>query len=312
MKIVKPALSGHVADADIRLLRIYRTVVERGGFSAAEADLNISRAAISTAMSDLEQRLSLRLCQRGRSGFSLTEEGREVYAFSLQLLSALEDFRTQVNSLHAHLKGELNIGITDNLVTMPQMHITDAIGELKARGPEVMINIRMTPPADIEVAVLDGRLHLGVVPVIKALPGLNYLPLYSESSQLYCSHHHPLFNQPTVSGKQLREMDVVAAAYAQTDDALAQYQSLRVSATATDREGIAFLILTGRYLGFLPTHYAERWVKEGKMCALAPDTWQFSTAFSAITRKGNRPNLILETYLSLLQHIIQSAHQVDV
>ncbi|WP_151670978.1 LysR family transcriptional regulator [Nitrincola schmidtii] len=307
MKTLKPALSGQIADADIRLLRIFRTVVERGGFAAAEVDLNISRAAISTAMSDLEQRLSLRLCQRGRSGFSLTEEGREVYAYTLQLLSALEEFRTQVNSLHAHLKGELNIGITDNLVTMPQMHITDAIGEIKARGPEVMINIRMTPPAEIEVAVLDGRLHLGVVPVIKALPGLNYLALYSETSQLYCSHDHPLFDQTQVTNKQLATLDVVAAAYAQTDEALAQYQSLRVSATATDREGIAFLILTGRYLGFLPTHYADRWVKEGQMRAIEPEHWQFSTEFSAITRKGSRPNLILETYLSLLQHTIQMA-----
>ena len=305
MKTLKPALSGQVADADIRLLRIFRTVVERGGFAAAEVDLNISRAAISTAMADLEQRLSLRLCQRGRSGFSLTEEGREVYAYSLQLLSALEDFRTQVNSLHAHLKGELNIGITDNLVTMPKMYITDAIGAIKARGPEVMINIRMTPPAEIEVAVLDGRLHLGVVPVIKVLPGLNYLPLYSETSQLYCSHDHPLFGKQEVTDTALSQIDVVAAAYAQTEQALKHYQSLRVSATATDREGIAFLILTGRFLGFLPTHYAERWVKEGKMQAIAPSQRQFSTDFAAITCKGKRPNLILETYLELLQQTIE-------
>ncbi len=306
MKTLKPALSGQIADADIRLLRIFRNVVERGGFAAAEADLNISRAAISTAMADLEQRLSLRLCQRGRSGFSLTEEGREVYAYSLQLLSALEDFRTQVNSLHAHLKGELNIGITDNLVTMPKMYITDAIGAIKARGPEVMINIRMTPPAEIEVAVLDGRLHLGVVPVIKALPGLNYLPLYSETSQLYCSHSNALFGKEAVTDAELSHMDVVAAAYAQTEEALKHYQSLYVSATATDREGIAFLILTGRYLGFLPTHYAERWVKEGRMQAIAPSQRQFTTDFSAITRKGKRPNLILETYLELLQNTIQA------
>ena len=46
----KAALSGQVSDADLRLLRIYRKVVECGGFSAAEVELNISRAAISMAM----------------------------------------------------------------------------------------------------------------------------------------------------------------------------------------------------------------------------------------------------------------------
>ncbi|WP_327124376.1 substrate-binding domain-containing protein [Nitrincola sp. A-D6] len=163
----------------------------------------------------------------------------------------------------------------------------------------------MAPPAEIEVAVLDGRLHLGVVPVIKALPGLNYLALYSETSQLYCSHSNALFGKETVTDTELKRMDVVAAAYAQTEQALNHYQSLHVSATATDREGIAFLILTGRYLGFLPTHYAERWVREGKMQAIAPAQRQFSTDFAAITRKGKRPNLILETYLELLQHTIE-------
>lgn len=58
-----------VSDFDIRLLRIFRSVVESGGFSAAETVLGIGRSAISQQMSDLEQRLGLRLCQRGRAGF---------------------------------------------------------------------------------------------------------------------------------------------------------------------------------------------------------------------------------------------------
>ena len=67
-----------VSDFDIRLLRLFRSVVECGGFSAAESVLGIGRSAISQQMSDLEQRLGLRLCQRGRAGFALTEEGRSL------------------------------------------------------------------------------------------------------------------------------------------------------------------------------------------------------------------------------------------
>ncbi|WP_409525790.1 LysR family transcriptional regulator [Nitrincola sp. MINF-07-Sa-05] len=303
-----PALTGQIADADIRLLRIFKAVVECGGFTAAEVDLNISRAAISSAMADLEQRLSLRLCQRGRSGFSLTDEGREVYAYCLQLLTAMEAFRTQVNSLHAHLKGELNIGITDNLVTMPRMRITHAISALKERGPDIHINIRMTPPSEIEIAVLDGRLHLGVVPVLKPLPGLDYLPLYDETSLLYCCKGHPLFElvDSDLSLKLIEKHDAVVAAYAQTAEVRSQYQALKASASASDREGIAFLILTGRYIGYLPTHYAERWLREGQMRALLPDQLQYITQYAAITRKGARSNLILDSYLELLR---DSEHQ---
>lgn len=303
----REVLGGRLSDTDLRLLRIYRKVVECGGFSAAEVELNISRAAISMAMNDLETRLGLRLCQRGRSGFSLTDEGAEVYEAVLQLLAAVEGFRTRVNGLHARLKGELNIGITDNLVTMPEMHITHALSALKERGPEVRINIRMIPPSDIELGVLDGRLHTGVVPALKTLPGLEYLSLYEETSRLYCATGHPLFAAEAVDEAALGECDAVVPAYAQTPEIKACHAPLRATASATDREGIAFLILSGRYLGYLPTHYAERWVGEGRMRALNPERWHYLTHYSAITRKGAPPNLVVEHYLEALRRLVAAA-----
>lgn len=299
----KEALGGQVSDADLRLLRIYRKVVECGGFSAAEVELNISRAAISMAMNDLETRLGLRLCQRGRSGFALTDEGTEVFDASLQLLASVEGFRTRVNGLHARLKGELNIGITDNLVTMPEMLITDALSALKERGPDVRINIRMIPPNDIELAVLDGQLHTGVIPTLKPLPGLQYRSLYAEASQLYCASGHPLFDAEHVTEEQLAQCDAVVPAYAQTPEIKALHEPLKAAASATDREGIAFLILSGRYLGYLPTHYAERWVRDDRMRALNPRECHYLTHYSAITRKGAPPNLVLESYLEELERL---------
>jgi len=292
-----------VSDADLRILRIFRTVVECGGFSAAEVELNISRAAISIAISDLETRLGFRLCQRGRSGFSLTNEGSQVYDYTLKLLSSIEDFRTNINALHQHLKGELNIGITDNLVTLPHTRITRALAGLKNKGPQVTINIRMIPPNDVERGVLDGGLQVGIVPDLKILSGLEYHHLYQEESKLYCSDTHPLFtlDDKKISKAKLKEFDAVLPAYAQTSEIKAQHQPLTPSATATDREGIAFLILTGQYIGFLPDHVAEHWLRDGRMRAILPEDCHYITQFSAITRKGARANLILETFLKELE-----------
>ena len=95
---------GQVGDYEIRLLRVFKTVVECGGFSAAEVELNISRSTISVHMSNLEARLKLKLCQRGRSGFALTEEGLTIYNATRQLFSRLAEFRSTVQmrcySLH--------------------------------------------------------------------------------------------------------------------------------------------------------------------------------------------------------------------
>ncbi|MEM7227127.1 MAG: LysR family transcriptional regulator, partial [Pseudomonadota bacterium] len=60
-----------MTDVELRLLRVFDSVVRNGGFAAAERELGVSRPAISRHMAELEARLGFRLCERGRGGFSL-------------------------------------------------------------------------------------------------------------------------------------------------------------------------------------------------------------------------------------------------
>ena len=302
MSTRRPEPLAQVSDFDIRLLKLFRSVVDCGGFSAAESVLGIGRSAISQQMSDLEQRLGFRLCQRGRAGFALTEEGREVFRSTEQLLAALESFRTEVNGLHQILRGELNIGLTDNLVTVPHMRITHALARLKERGPDVRIHIRMTPPSEVEQGVLDGRLHIGVVPQASSLSGLEYQPLYDERSLLYCAVGHPLFyvDDTKLDDERLNAQDAIAPTFRLPPDIQGHYQQLNCTASASDREGMAFLILTGRYIGYLPDHYAAPWVQQGRLRALKADSRFYELNLAAVTRKGRRPHLVLESFLEVL------------
>ena len=302
MSTRRPDPLAQVSDFDIRLLKLFRSVVECGGFSAAESALGIGRSAISQHMSDLEQRLGLRLCQRGRAGFALTEEGREVYQSTQQLLAALESFRTEVNGLHQHLRGELNIGLTDNLVTVPHMRITNALARLKERGPDVHIHIRMTPPSEVEQGVLDGRLHIGVVPQVTALSGLEYQALYDERSLLYCAVGHPLFyvDDQQLEDERLNAQEAIAPTFRLPPEVQSHYQALNCTASASDREGMAFLILTGRYIGYLPDHYAQAWVQQGRLRVLKPASRFYDISLASVTRKGRRPHLVLESFLEAL------------
>lgn len=295
---------GQVSDFDIRLLRVFKAVVECGGFTAAETVLGISRSAISMHMGDLEKRLGLRLCQRGRGGFSLTEEGREVFEAGLTLLASLETFRTEVNGLHRTLRGELNIGITDNLINKPEMRITRALADLRTEGAGVRINIHMEPSGVIAQGVLDARLHVGVVPQVNLLANLDTQPLYDERSLLYCADTHPLYAVPdaSLSAGCLAEYDAVIPGYPLPKVARDAHALLNGTATASDREGAAFLILTGCYLGYLPDHLAEPWVAAGRLKPLAIPSCHYLTSFVVITRRDRRFHRVLEVFLNALGH----------
>ncbi|RAD19160.1 LysR family transcriptional regulator, partial [Burkholderia multivorans] len=71
MQAKKPksrALLGQLSDMDLRLLRVFKGVVQCGGMAAAELELNIGISTISRHVKDLETRLGLVLCRRGRAG----------------------------------------------------------------------------------------------------------------------------------------------------------------------------------------------------------------------------------------------------
>lgn len=287
-----------VTDFDIKLLKIFKTVCDSGNFTAAESVLGISRSAISLHMRDLEERLGLRLCQRGRAGFSITPEGQKILHNVDVLLAALEDFKIQANQIHKQLKGEFSIGIINNLVTMPSYFITQSLAQLTDESEDIHINISMSTLSDIECKIMDGRLHVGAIPLVTPLSGLDYIDLYEEKSYLYCGKNHPLFNQVSqINGEALLQYRTVMPSYTITAEALALHKKMRTTATASDREGIAFLILTGKFLGFLPDHLAKKWELEGNMRAVLPEQFHYSTRICLATKKGIRPNMILSLFI---------------
>ncbi|MCY1182591.1 hypothetical protein D9M73_231580 [compost metagenome] len=100
--------------------------------------------------------------------------------------------------------------------------------------------------------------------------------------------------------ERLNQQDAIAPTFRLPADIQAHYQVLNSTASASDREGMAFLILTGRYIGYLPDHYASFWVHQGRLRALKPATRFYDLSLSSVTRKGRRPHLVLESFLEAL------------
>lgn len=296
------SLSGQVSDPDLKLLRVFKVVVECGGFSAAEVELNIGRSAISRLMSDLETRLDMHLCLRGRAGFQLTDHGRLVYDATQELLVDLEKFRANINAAHSRLVGELTLGLTDNMVTDANSSIISVLGQFHQNEPEVTINLQIGAPNEIERAVIEGRINLGVIPYHHQLPGLEYNDLHQETSQLYCSMRHPLSTVPDsmIDMQQLRDYDFILPGYAHSVQFKEHFPDLKATATSYQAEGIATLILSGQYIGFLPSHYAAQWVKQQQMRAVLPDTLSYQVPFKVITRRDAQPNLLRSAFLHAL------------
>jgi DNA-binding transcriptional LysR family regulator len=307
--VAKKALLGTVSDTDLRLLRVFRAVVACGGFAAAELELNINRSTISRHIKDLETRLGVTLCRRGRGGFALTAEGEDVYAGAIKMMAAMDDFQQGVNDLHRRLTGPLAIAIFDKTATNPQCKIYRALALFNAEAADVHPEIYVEPINAIENGVMEGRFQLGVIPNHRPSSSLDYYKLFDEQMYLYCSSEHCLFGRPNsdLSACEVRASKYVGIGYHSPNMEVGKEMGQHREATAFDQEAVAHLVLSGAYLGYLPEHYAEGFVSRGKMRALLPAQFQYLCEFSAIVRHAPTPNRVTQKLLDALIN----AHQVQ-
>ena len=299
---MKRPILHQVTDLDLRLLRVFRTVVESGGFTAAELQLNIGRSTISRHIKDLEERLGMSLCQRGRGGFALSPEGAQIYQATLRVFGSIADLRSEVNNLHQRLSGTLQLALFDKTATNPESRIGAAIGELRRRAPEVTIELRVQPINEIERGVLDGRYHVGVIPTHRRSGACNYQRLFGETMYLYCGADHPLFGREDalVTGNEIQQQPFAGLGFHSDNMERGHEFGLQRLATAYDQEGVATFILSGAYIGFLPDHYAASFVRQDLMRALRRDHYSYACNFEAIVRQETRRSRLTQTFLDLL------------
>ncbi|UWQ12913.1 LysR family transcriptional regulator [Aliiroseovarius sp. M344] len=300
--MAKKLAINRVTDVDIRLLDIFKTVVACGGFTAAEFELNIGRSTISKHISDLETRFGLKLCHRGPAGFSVTSDGEHVLGAAENLFIAIDAFQEELDQAHSDLTGKLKIACLDHSATNSAAKVADAIRMFRDAAPGVTLDVSMEPPNVIEEGVINGKFNIGIVPLHRTSPMLSYFDLYTEDMRLYCGRHHQLFAaednvlQPT----ELSDYSYVGLSFNSPNMDVHKKLKLRKSAFVQNEEALALLILSGRYLGFLPTHTAEPFVRKNLMREVKNDVANYTSTMSAIVRKSASSGRRLSAFLDCL------------
>ena len=296
------ALLGRIGDVDLRLLRVFKAVADCGGMAAAELELDIAMSTISRHVKDLEERLGLVLCRRGRAGFALTPEGEKLYAAAGQLLAATESFRGSLHDIHQRMGGDLHVAVFEKTASNPEARIAEAVARLRGEAPQLTLHLHVGTIAMIERGVMDGQFQLGVVPEHRRSESLVYDDLFGETMRLYAGKGHPWFraHRQPFDWADLRRQQLAALGYHSPNLMLAHARHLEREASASDQEGVATLVLSGTYVGFLPDHYAEPFVRAGRLRAVAEQTLNYRCRFSCVHRREPAPSRAAQAFREAL------------
>lgn len=148
-------------------MRVFQRVIDEGGFAAAARALELSPAAVTRLIGDLESHLGARLIQRTTRRISLTDAG-EAYLESLRsILREIDDAEAAAVASTRELRGTLHVLATPVLAT----HLlAPRIGKWRARHPGVTLDITVDPfplsrveAFDLTFLLLEDGVDLNVV-----------------------------------------------------------------------------------------------------------------------------------------------------
>jgi DNA-binding transcriptional LysR family regulator len=290
-----------LTDVDLRLIRIFRVIVECQGLSGAELVLHLSQSRISASLAELEARIGARLCQRGRAGFALTEAGTAVFEASHDLFEAVDRFCNQAGAVSVKLRRVLRLGTVDAIATNRDLALPSALQELRASTPTLFIDFSTAGPEELERQLQAGSRDVIIVPTFNKRKDFAYHKILDEKHSLYCACGHWLFDRADVDIEKddLTKTAFIARGY------LHQYDLQRVGhrsaeATVETMEAQLVLILTGEYVGYLPAHYAEPWVQKGDLRCMRDREFSYSSTFYAVIQPTGAENPLLRRFLSII------------
>ena len=298
----RKVFSGQISDIDLRLIRVFKAVIECGGLSAAQTELGVGRSTISKQISDLETRFGMRLCHRGRKGFQLTQQGHQALVYIEKFLVAADDFQASIGSINEKLIGKIEIGVIDYAFSDDRNPLIRAIKKFREIAPEVTVSPTIGTPSEVERGTIDGRFHIGIVPDYQRFSGLQYAYLYEEVAGLFCGGQHPLA-QAIGRGQTLDEQDIykcelVHRGFFESEDLRRLKQRFPVGSIVNQTEAVHALVRSGMYLGFLPVHCITS--IEGELHEILPDTLRYTMPIYAIFRSNRHHSAILQAFLEVI------------
>lgn len=276
-----------ITEYDLKLLKVFKSVVENGGFAAAEDELGITRSTISVHMNNLETRMRLTLCHRGRGGFVLTPDGQTVYQACLPLFAALGDFSNAVSQLSDEISGPLVIFHADVLDDARHKLLADTVNTLVRQAPGLTITLDGDRIENIEQALLKDKAHVGIFPGYRKMAGLTYTDTLNEPIYLCCHSSHPLAERSddALSDDEVARYAAVVPGVEISQEGREQLKKLTPGAHAYQFDSRKALIASGRFIGYLPGSYIQNEITAGTFRLICPHRYRYNFAQSLVHKQ---------------------------
>ena len=191
---------------EIRHLRYFLAVAEAGSFSRAADRLGVSQPNISQQLRDLELTLRIPLLQRHGKRILLTPAGHIFEEYARSLLHQVESLLQELSIEPGQMRGSLHLGVVPilNVALIPPL-----LGMFAPAHPGVSLMVEEISSTEIETAIEEGRMDVGLGFLTRHSPRLSYERLCNDEFALIVSKRHPWAKRRSIGVSELHQQRIL-------------------------------------------------------------------------------------------------------
>ena len=192
---------------DIKQLKIFCAVVEKGSFSKAAEMLILTQPTVSFQIASLEKEMGTKLLDRSGREVTLTRSGEALYHYALRMLQLADEARQAIDEVEGLLKGKLVIAAS----TIPGEYILPSLlPEFKEKYPGIEISLMITDTRGAIGKIMDNEAEIGAVGAKEKDEKLVFVKFTTDKLVLIAPSTGKWFKQGSVALENLRGVPFIS------------------------------------------------------------------------------------------------------
>lgn len=289
---------------DLDTLRVFVAVTRLGTMTRAAQSLGCTQPAVSKRLSELEAQVRAPLFDRLPRGVRLTPAGEMLLPHAERMLAISETAERELQALSDLSKGSLSVGAS---TTIGGYLVPELFGHFRRRYPGITLSLEIANTAQIQAAVLDNRVDLGLSEGFVSSDALSVEAVAEDDMVAIVAPDHPLLQQDGVTCACLAKVpvlmreagsgtrDVIEAALQQRGTELTPAMSLGST------EALKNAVAAGLGLAIVSRLTVTLELATGRLLELPVEGLPIRRSLHLLRLKGKHLSPAVEAFITLLR-----------
>jgi DNA-binding transcriptional LysR family regulator len=187
-------------------LKVFNTVAKRLNFTKAAEELHITQPAVTKHIKELENQFDLALFDRRGNKVLLSPAGEVLLRHTENIQGIYRQIEFDLNQFNESFKGVLHIGSSTSIT---QYILPPLLARFHKIHHEVKVELFSGNSEQIEQALLDKKIEVGVIEGKSKRREIHYTPFLKDEIVLVCSNRNPMAKKEEIRPEELKKIPLL-------------------------------------------------------------------------------------------------------